>query len=683
MTQELLKKLETAITNNHKQAYIDTIFNFTDDDIFSLTEDEINIIFALSRKINIENIGEFFDCITNEGGFCLKNALGGVNELNNALLCRFYFGLYINLFQEKNEQYASILMQQGVAYTLLSDLGVSSRSNLESAIELYKTARAIFEPETPSHAGAMMNEANARQRLADIGVESKENLESAKTLYKKSISRFDSLKNCEAYSIVLLNFNNFLIGNFRKSGKRAYIEEAKTILEDAEKKIKKREVRNKNTILAKLHESRAILLEFEGRLGIDMAAREYAEAYKLTEEPFYKFMDEFCRSRIDIEPDTKPFCMLMSRWSEIEKYGIFLDYYDYSVFECHIENAVDSTGLSREEEFRAALKKLQEIRDRTQVKIIQDRGSAYVHLMQAAVDCFRHDSYEVAKDNVRAACTIFNEYNDKDGNKICDKFYDALIKNKSEDAWMELIRNKDGISCSFYRLLKEGADKKRAEIAEVEKEKLYETVDRIETKVDDISIKIGKLQNELNSGFDRIKKRIEQGFEDEKEQHQIIIDGVDFTQQKLAKLLIISKDIEGEEGESIRQFSKQILELLENEDSDSLKQFIENIIGSESSFISSIEQSANSEKHKDEAKKELETTLSGFKGIFDKVKKEAGIFGRNVTYNVAAALMAEEIIKYIFPLITTATIGIPIPIPSQLLDSLSKAAKGINLTFLD
>ncbi|NOR49199.1 MAG: hypothetical protein GQ533_14350 [Methanosarcinaceae archaeon] len=68
MTQELLKKLETAIANNHKQAYIDTIFDFTDNDILSLTEDEINIIFALSRKINIGNIGEFFNYITDEGG---------------------------------------------------------------------------------------------------------------------------------------------------------------------------------------------------------------------------------------------------------------------------------------------------------------------------------------------------------------------------------------------------------------------------------------------------------------------------------------------------------------------------------------------------------------------------------------------------------------------------------------
>ncbi|MCK5661561.1 MAG: hypothetical protein KAH86_09385, partial [Methanosarcinales archaeon] len=339
------------------------------------------------------------------------------------------------------------------------------------------------------------------------------------------------------------------------------------------------------------------------------------------------------------------------------------------------ENAVDSTGLSREEEFGAALKKLQEIRDRTQVKIIKDRVSAYVNLMQAVVDCFRHDTYEAAKGNVKAACTIFNEYADEDGKKICDKFYDAL-ENKSEDAWMELIRNKDEISCPFYRLLKEGADKKRAKIAEMGTEKLYKTVDRIETKVDDISTKISELQNELNSGFDRIKESVEQGFEDEKEQHQMIIDGLDVTHQKLNRLLTMSKDIEGEEGESIRQFSKQILELVENEDSDALKQFIENIIGSESSFISSIEQSANPEKHKVEAKEELETTLSGFKGISAKVKKEAGMFGRNVTYNVVAALMAEEIIKYIFPLITTATIGIPIPIPSQLLDSLSKAVKG-------
>ena len=184
MAQELLKRLETAIANNHKQTYINTIFDFTDNDILSLTEDEINTIFTSSQKINIGNIGELFDSITNEGYFCLNNALNGINELNNALMCRFYFGLYINLFQIKNEKYASALMHQGVAYTLLSNLGVNSLSNLESAIELHKIARGIFVPDSPDHASAMLNEATARQILAEMGVASKINLESGIELCK-------------------------------------------------------------------------------------------------------------------------------------------------------------------------------------------------------------------------------------------------------------------------------------------------------------------------------------------------------------------------------------------------------------------------------------------------------------------------------------------------------------------
>jgi hypothetical protein len=47
------------------------------------------------------------------------------------------------------------------------------------------------------------------------------------------------------------------------------------------------------------------------------------------------------------------------------------------------------------------------------------------------------------------------------------------------------------------------------------------------------------------------------------------------------------------------------------------------------------------------------------------------LFGRNVTYNLTAALIAEGIIKYIIPLVSMAILGIPIP--SQIMDLMSKA----------
>jgi hypothetical protein len=43
--------------------------------------------------------------------------------------------------------------------------------------------------------------------------------------------------------------------------------------------------------------------------------------------------------------DTKSFCELVTYWKEIEKEGIFLDYYEYAVFECHLENALKKASL--------------------------------------------------------------------------------------------------------------------------------------------------------------------------------------------------------------------------------------------------------------------------------------------------------------------------------------------------
>ena len=844
----LLGKLETCIPNNDTKTFIDSIFDFTDADIIPLTDDEANRIFSISKQINIENGNRIYKYLERKGVYCLNNANSGVDELNNALLGKFYFGLYINLINRCDEKLALALLNKGVACSILSNLGVNTQANLEISIELYKSAQEIFShdstyyatalmneatarqtfaemgvkaqknlkiairlykkvqnifpkdstyyagalmneattrqtlaergvqtqenldsairlykeaqnifqknsteyasalmneatarqtlPErgeqtqenlniavvlykkaqnifpknSTSYARALMNEATARQRLADRGRETQENLNSAVKLYKKaqnifpknstdyarvlmneaaarqrlayrgvqtqenlenafllnknSISILEKSNDGGTYSIVLLNLNRLFIHNFQKTGDRKYLEEAKNILEDARTNIKDLDLSDKELIQANLHEIRAILLEFEGKSGMERAAREYNEAYKLTKYPYYNFMDEFSRARIDI--DKRAFCKLIENWKEIKKDGIFLDYYDYSVYECHLEKAVNSNGIKREDEFRLARKKLEEIRDRTHIKIIKDRVSAYVFLMNALVDSFKKENYDDAKENIRQACRIFDEHNDKDGSKTCELFSDAVIKKKDPEAWRKILLEKDSLSCNIFRLLSEGADSKERK---TRLGTLHEDLREIKDKIDDISIKIDELKTDLNTGFERIKEKVEQGFEGENEQSQNIINRLDDTQLKLEKLADISKRSKGNEGESIRQFSKQILLLLEKGDSEALERFVKEVINNEDSLITEINDSAMPDKEKTKAK----GTIKKFKKISGKAKKEAGLFGRNVSYNLAAALLAEEIIKHIFPLISTATIGVPIP--SQLLELLSKAVQ--------
>ena len=494
----------------------------------------------------------------NEGGARTMLGMMGIDTENNLKISIQLNQKVKELLMPVSKDYAYSAMNEGVTRTYLALRGVETESNLKNAIQLYQSGRRVFPSNSLSYARVTMNEALSQTILAEMGIESESNLKIGINLYFEVISILEKLKDGWTYSYVLKNFSNYFILRFRKTGDRKYLEDAKKILEDAETKIKDRKIWNKKLIQAKLHEIKATLLEFEGKIGISKAAREYNEAYKLTRIPYYHFMDEFSRARIDI--DERAFCKLVDKWKEIEKESVFLDYYDYSIYECHLEKTVDCSGIKRENEFRLARKKLEEIRDRTQIKIINDRVSAYVFLMNALIDSFRKESYDDAKENIRQACRIFDKYDDKDGSKTCDLFSDAVIKNKDPEAWREILRHKSSLSCNLYRLISEGADWKEKE---VRLGTLQEDVGDIKDKIDDISIKIDDLKTELNTGFGRIKEKVEQGFEGENEQSQDIINRLDDTQLKLEKLVEISETSKGNEGESIRQFSKQILQLLE------------------------------------------------------------------------------------------------------------------------
>ena len=612
-------------------------------------------LYKSAQEMFVDDRTSYASALMNEATARQTLARRGVQTQDNLESAVKLYKESQDIFPKGSTLYALTLMNEAVARQILAERGVQTQDNLESAVKLCKEAQNIFPKDSTNYTRALMNEAVTRHILAEKGVDILDNLENAIKINIQSISILEMLNDGGIYSGALLNLNLSFVSIFQKTGDRKHLENAKNILEDAETKIKDREVWDREKIQANLHEIRANLLEFEGKSGIIKAAREYHEAFKLIGNPYYNFMDEFSRARTDIEAGA--FCKLVNKWKDTEKDGIFLDYFDYSIYECHLEKAGDSSGIKLENEFKLAQKKLEEIRDRTQIKIIKDRVSAYVFLMNALIDSFRKESYDDAKKNIREACRIFDRYEDKGGSKTCELFSDAVIKNKDPQAWRAILKHKDRLSCNIYRLLSEGADRKRDETG----------FGRIESKIDDISIKIDDLKTELNSGFERIKEKVEQGFETENKQSQDIINRLDDTQLKLEKLTEISERSKGKEGDSIRQFSKQILLLLENEDSEALERFVKEVINNEDSLITEINDSAMPDKEKTKAK----GTIKKFKKISGKAKKEAGLFGRNVSYNLAAALLAEEIIKHIFPLISTAIIGVPIP--SHLLELLSKA----------
>jgi len=180
----LLRKLEASVISNNKKAFIDIIFDFTTDDILALTEDEFNRITDISHQIKLEDVGEFFSYLGSEGIFHLKNALSGSNELNNLLISRFYLSLFLCMFQEHNEKFASAIANYGTVCTLLSGIGVNTQQNLKRAIKLYQAAQEIFAKDSADYARTIINEGNAWQNLADRGIDTQQNLKEAIKLYQ-------------------------------------------------------------------------------------------------------------------------------------------------------------------------------------------------------------------------------------------------------------------------------------------------------------------------------------------------------------------------------------------------------------------------------------------------------------------------------------------------------------------
>jgi predicted methyltransferase MtxX (methanogen marker protein 4) len=362
----------------------------------------------VAREIFLKTSVDYARVLINEGSARKTLAEMGFDSRENLETAIRLYGLSQEIFSKTSVDYACALMNEGNARELLAEMGIDSRENLEIAVNLCEATLEISPKTSVDYACALMNEGTARTILAEINVDSQKNFERSQKLYSESISLFEGLGDGWTYSLALLNLNSLLQNKFYKTGDKKYLEEWERNLDDIEEKIKDRDIRYKEILMARIHEIRANLFELEGKSGINKASREYYEAYKLSKYPFYKFMDEFCQARID----TTSFCELVSDWNEIEKEGIFLNYYDYTVFECHLENAL-KRSIFRKDELELARQKLEEMGNRKQIKIMTDRVSAYIFLINSLDFCFEQGSYEDAAENVQKSYKIFHEFGDK------------------------------------------------------------------------------------------------------------------------------------------------------------------------------------------------------------------------------------------------------------------------------
>ena len=128
--------------------------------------------------------------------------------------------------------------------------------------------------------------------------------------------------------------------------------------------------------------------------------------------------------------------------------------------------------------------------------------------------------------------------------------------------------------------------------------KFLKNTSEIKEKLDNLQ----KMLDQVSSECVLIKDQIEEGFEGTDAELRQIKEKIDNIEQDLDNLVQISNDVGGKEGECIRKFASQMLELMKKGDSEALKRFSEKIVQNSSSIEEIIEAAKIPEREESRSK---------------------------------------------------------------------------------
>lgn len=119
--------MESVIKSKDKKAFIETIFDLPVDAIVSTTEEEFSRVISLSRLISLQQVDELFYFLDSEGLYFLEKVFEGNDELNNSLISRFYYSLFISLAGNNKQRIKSALINNAVACCKIAEMGINSK----------------------------------------------------------------------------------------------------------------------------------------------------------------------------------------------------------------------------------------------------------------------------------------------------------------------------------------------------------------------------------------------------------------------------------------------------------------------------------------------------------------------------------------------------------------------------
>ena len=348
-------------------------------------------------------------------------------------------------------------INQGLVHLILAEFGIEQENNIKECIKLQQKAIEILPIDRLDYARAIINQGHAYLVLAKMDVESEKNFLLAENLYKISSNIFLKARDGWSYPLAILSIYELYRTIFWRSGDKSFLEKCNNSLREAKKNIEQWDVLGKNKILGILHAVEADLYEFEE--DYYKAGLKYHEAFNLTTNDYYRFMCEFCGIKSkSYKIKEKSFCKLVYKWKHHDKTRIFLDYYDYAVFECHLEEAIENEAL-RFDEINKAKSKLEEIYFRTTINHIKVRVSACIEILNSYLNYFPEDVKNrdagKAKKNMSTACMIFKNQGYQHEIDLCNLFVKAIENRDNQEVWLDLIKNQ--LSNNLSKIIGEAA----------------------------------------------------------------------------------------------------------------------------------------------------------------------------------------------------------------------------------
>ena len=451
-----------------------------------------------ARKLLPEN-GLDYACTLNIQGYAhIGLAILGLDTKNNLEEAIKLEKIARDIHQKDSFDYGAAIVNQGNAYMMLAEFGFEPNNNLKESIKLYQEAIEIYPKDSLDYARAAINKGNAHNSLAELGEEIGTNHQIAERLLKSSANIFLKVKDGRSYPLAILGIHRLYIDVFWRNGDKSCLKKAINSLEEAKKIIETWEVLRKNDILGKLYEAEADLCELEE--DYYNAGMKYRDAYRLTKKEYYRFMCDFCGAKAkSSEKEEKPFCKLVIRWKQIDKKGAFLDFFDYAVFECYLEEALENEAL-RFDEVTKAKNKLNEIYERTSIYHIKVRVSAYIEILNAYLDYFpeknEEKDEEKAKENISSACRIFQSQGYQHEIDLCNQFIKAIKNKERQEVWLDLIKNK--LINNLSMLIREAA---LDEITKLHTRGIKADLGEIKTDIKEIKINLDNLTVSLKPGI--------------------------------------------------------------------------------------------------------------------------------------------------------------------------------------